>query len=194
MFRRDGRSVMVWMVMTLALCSFQMLQAEESIVLGEAGGSEFYIGERSGEVTRLALGVGQSTVLEGTGVTKAFVSNPDVLKVNSAVIRGKSYMVLTAKKSGNCDIVRFGKKSPLPKISVRVFEVTTDAKALKSEIERILPGSDVEVVSEENGLRLKGYVRDKQEMDLLVRQLSRYSNTIRNEVVIGKKKQIRLEA
>ncbi len=194
MRRRNSPPILLGMLITLACCSFQTVSAEESIVLHEEGGNEFYIEERSGEVMRMALGVGQSTVLDGTGVGKVFVSNPDVLKVNGTVVRGKSYMVVTAKKSGICDIVRFGNKAQLPKISVRVFEVNADGKALQGDIERILPGSDLEVVSDENGLRVKGHVQDKQQMDLLVQQLARYSNAIRNEVTIGKMQQIRLEA
>lgn len=181
-------------VAALLLAFVGTASAEESIVLHEKGANEFYIGERTGEMIRMAIGVGQSTVLEGTGVRKVFVSNPDILKVNSMVVRGKSYMVLTAKKSGQCDLVRFGANTPLPKIRVRIFDAFADVKTLQSDIERVLPGSEVEVNDNGGRLRVTGHVESKEELDVLVRQLARYSNAIRNEVVIGKTKQIRLEA
>lgn len=143
---------------------------------------------------KLSLFIGESTVLDGDGIVKVFVSNPDVARVNTAVIGGHSYMVLTAKKEGYCDLIRMGKNGPLEKVSLIVTAPSSDAAMINADIRRTIPESAVEVQSDKNTLTVTGSVENKEEMDTLLQLLSRYSGKIDNQVAIGGAKQIKLEA
>jgi pilus assembly protein CpaC len=180
----------------IALLSPSALQSavKDTIVLNEKDSSEFYIGSKSGTGDALGLFVGESTVLDGKGVRKVYVSNPDVAKVHVVTVKGRNYMVLTAKKEGYCDLVRIGRSGPLEKVSLTVRQSAVDTEALGAEIRRILPESTVGVHNESYGLVVTGRVENKEEMDTLLQLLTSYSRKIDNRVEIGEAKQIKLEA
>lgn len=100
--------------------------ASNNIVLKEQGTSELSIVSQKNGAEKLTLFVGESTVLDGSGVLKVFVSNPDVARVNTTTIAGRSYMVLTAKQEGYCDLIRMGKNGPMEKVSLTVSSVSVD--------------------------------------------------------------------
>ncbi len=180
-------------VLAAILCVGAEAAGSDSIVLDERG-ANYYIGAEKTMPQRLSLLVGESKVLSGGGVLKVYVSNPNVAKVNVATVRGRHYMVLTAKTAGRCDLVRIGAKGPMEKIRVEVRSTDVDPNALNSEIRRHLPESSVRVSKKAQGLVLEGNVRNEVEMDKLLQLLSQYTNAIDNQVIVGKTKQIKLEA
>ncbi len=181
---------------SLALLASLPLHAAPAggIVLNEQGSNELSIVSKKGAAEKLTLFVGESTVIDGEGVLKVFVSNPDVAKVNTAVIKGRSYMVLTAKKEGYCDLIRMGKNGPLEKVSIVVSSSKADASVINADLRRVLPESGVDVKNEKDTLVVSGSVETKEEMDTLLHLLSRYSGKIDNRVAVGGVKQIKLEA
>lgn len=183
-------------VISLALSAYTAVHAasKNAIMLNDKGASELRIVSGKNGSEKVALFVGESTVLEGDGVLKVFVSNPDVARVNTATIGGRNYMVLTAKQEGYCDLIRMGKNGPMEKIALSVTPVNTDAAVVGAEVRRLFPQSAVEVRNEKHTLVVTGSVETKQEMDALLQLLSRYSAQIDNQVKIGGVKQIKLEA
>lgn len=168
--------------------------AKEAIVLNESGSSEFYIGSNGSSMDALDMFVGESRVLDGKGVRKVFVSSPDVAKVHVVKIRRHDYMVVTAKKTGYCDLVRIGEKGPLEKVSLTVRPPALDTVTINDEIRRILPRNEVQVHEEDQSLVVTGHVENKQELDLLLQLLSSYTPKIDNQVELDQPKQIKLEA
>jgi pilus assembly protein CpaC len=181
---------------SLVLLGSLSLQAapKNTIALNDKEPSELNIVSKKNGSEKITLFIGESTVLDAEGVVKVFVSNPDVARVNTATIGGRSYMILTAKKEGYCDLIRMGKRGPMEKVSLTVASPIADPSALNAEIRQMLPGSSVEVRSEKDGLSATGSVENKQEMDALLQLLTHYSARIDNQVVIGGAKQIKLEA
>lgn len=167
---------------------------KNTIALNEKEPSELTIISQKNGSEKISLFVGESAVLDADGVLKVFVSNPDVARVNTAEIGGRSYMVLTAKQEGHCDLIRMGKNGPLEKVSLTVASVSADSAMIGAEIRQVLPESTVDVRSEKHALVVTGHVENKQEMDTLIQLLSRYSAKIDNQVTIGGAKQIKLEA
>ena len=162
--------------------------------MNEKGERELNIVPQKNGSEKITLFVGESTVLDGDGVLKVFVSNPDVARVNTAAVGGRSYMVLTAKQEGYCDLIRMGKNGPMEKVSLSVRTATADPSMIGAEIRQLLPKSAVDVRNEKHALVVTGSVENKQEMDSLLQILSRYSAKIDNQVTIGGVKQIKLEA
>ena len=183
------------LALSVAIVQFPLQAlAQDAIVLDEQGAQEYYIGTKKETGREISLFTGESKVLDARGVGKVFVSNPDVAKVNIASVRGHHYMVLTGKKAGYCDLVRFGSKGPLERLTVRVSSSEIDASTLNREIKKLLPESTVHVANEEHGLVMRGNVQNKTQMDALLQLLSKYTNAVENEVIIGKTKQIKLQA
>lgn len=183
------------LALSVAIVQFPLQAlAQDAIVLDEQGAQEYYIGTKKETGREISLLTGESKVLDARGVGKVFVSNPDVAKVNIASVRGHHYMVLTGKKAGYCDLVRFGSKGPLERLTVRVSSSEIDASTLNREIKKLLPESTVHVANEEHGLVMRGNVQNKTQMDALLQLLSKYTNAVENEVIIGKTKQIKLQA
>ena len=183
------------LALSVAIVQFPLQAlAQDTIVLDEQGAQEYYIGTKKETGREISLLTGESKVLDARGVGKVFVSNPDVAKVNIASVRGHHYMVLTGKKAGYCDLVRFGSKGPLERLTVRVSSSEIDASTLNREIKKLLPESTVHVANEEHGLVMRGNVQNKTQMDALLQLLSKYTNAVENEVIIGKTKQIKLQA
>ncbi|MDD3770522.1 MAG: pilus assembly protein N-terminal domain-containing protein [Sulfuricurvum sp.] len=179
---------------TLIITTTSYAASSNNIVLKEQGTSELSIVSQKSGAEKLTLFVGESTVLDGSGVLKVFVSNPDVARVNTTTIAGHSYMVLTAKQEGYCDLIRMGKNGPMEKVSLTVSSVNADPSMIGAEIRQILPDSNVDVRNEKHALVVSGSVENKQQMDTLLQLLSRYSGKIDNQVSIGGVKQIKLEA
>ena len=183
------------LALSVAIVQFPLQAlAQDTIVLDEQGAQEYYVGTKKETGREISLLTGESKVLDARGVGKVFVSNPDVAKVNIASVRGHHYMVLTGKKAGYCDLVRFGSKGPLERLTVRVSSSEIDASTLNREIKKLLPESTVHVANEEHGLVMRGNVQNKTQMDALLQLLSKYTNAVENEVIIGKTKQIKLQA
>lgn len=182
--------------LSLALLTCMPLQASTNgeINLDEKGANEINVVSTRNISNQLTLFVGESTVLEADSVRKIFVSNPEVAKVNTAVIKGHTYMVLTAKKEGYCDLIRMGKNGPLEKVSIVVPSSKADSTVINADIQRVMPQSMLDVKNEKDTLVVSGSVNSKEEMDTLLHVLSRYSGKIDNRVVIGGVKQIKLEA
>jgi len=181
-------------VAAAVLAPFPLHAAQDAIELDAQETQEYYIGADKRMAKQITLLSGESRVLDGSGVLKVFVSNPDVAKVNVASVNGKNYMVLTGKKPGRCDLIRIGAKGPFERVAVSVRSLNVDASTLNSEIRQVLPDSTVHVVKEKDNLVLEGNVETKAQMDMLLQLISKYTNSIDNEVIIGKTKQIKLQA
>lgn len=137
---------------------------------------------------QVSLLVNKSVVITTTQpYARVNVAQPEVADVNAV---GTSSILVTAKKPGTTQLIIWDEND---NTQVADIVVTLDVASLQSEMTRMFPSSQIEVVGMNGAIALRGKVKDLQTADQAVQIASPYAGKVLNFLEVAGGQQIVLQ-